>query len=68
MPSPPSFVPGAFDAAVAAAWALVVTATLGVLAGTLLGERALFGLSPDRFRQLVAALIGVLGVWLLFPH
>lgn len=54
--------------AVAAAWTLVSTSTAGVLVGTLLGERALFGLSPDRFRQLVAALIGVLGVWLLLPH
>lgn len=54
--------------AVAAAWPLVATSTAGVLAGTLLGERALFGLTPERFRQLLATLIGLLGVWLLLPH
>ena len=54
--------------AVAAAWPLVATSTAGVLVGTLLGERALFGLSPERFRQLLATLIGLLGVWLLLPH
>jgi uncharacterized membrane protein YfcA len=40
-------------------------ATLGVLTGTFLGERLLFGLSPSRFRLLVGGLIGALGVWLL---
>jgi uncharacterized membrane protein YfcA len=40
-------------------------ATLGVLAGTLLGERLLLGLPVDRFRRIVSALIGVLGIWLL---
>ena len=54
--------------AVAAAWPLVATSTVGVLVGTLLGERALFGLTPERFRQLLATLIGVLGIWLLLPH
>ncbi|HET7187146.1 MAG TPA: sulfite exporter TauE/SafE family protein [Gemmatimonadaceae bacterium] len=51
--------------AVADAWILVAASTVGVVVGTLLGERMLFGLSPDRFRRLVAALIGVLGLWLL---
>lgn len=40
-------------------------ATAGVLIGTLLGERMLLGLSPRRFGQIVAAAIGLLGVWLL---
>jgi uncharacterized protein len=40
-------------------------ASAGVLAGTLLGERVLLGMSPDRYRRVVAALIGLLGVWLL---
>jgi uncharacterized membrane protein YfcA len=40
-------------------------ATVGVLAGTLLGERALLGLPPDRFRRIVSTLIGLLGVWIL---
>jgi uncharacterized membrane protein YfcA len=43
----------------------IAVATLGVLAGTLLGERVLLGLPPDRFRRIVSALIGLLGVWLL---
>jgi hypothetical protein len=34
--------------------------------GTLLGERVLFGLSPLTFRRLLAAAVGLLGVWLLF--
>lgn len=40
-------------------------ATIGVLLGTLLGERALFGLSARRFGQLVGVAIGLLGCWLL---
>ena len=51
--------------AIAAAWPLVATATAGVVAGTLLGERLLLGLPPARFRRIVAALVGVLGAWLL---
>jgi len=45
-------------------WPIVV-ATVGVLVGTLLGERILFGLSIERFRRVVSILIGALGVWLL---
>jgi uncharacterized membrane protein YfcA len=51
--------------AVLAAWPVVSVATLGALVGTLAGERALFGLSPERFRVVVAALVGALGLWLL---
>jgi uncharacterized membrane protein YfcA len=40
-------------------------ATVGVLIGTVLGERLLFGLSPERFRRVIGALIGILGVWLV---
>jgi uncharacterized membrane protein YfcA len=43
----------------------IAVATIGVLIGTLLGERLLLGLSADRFRRIVSALIGLLGVWLL---
>jgi uncharacterized membrane protein YfcA len=43
----------------------IAVATIGVLAGTLLGERVLLGLPVDRFRRIVSALIGLLGVWLL---
>jgi uncharacterized protein len=46
--------------------ALVLTvATVGVLLGTLLGERLLLGMPRERFRTVVAAAIGLLGVWLL---
>jgi hypothetical protein len=51
--------------AVLAAWPAVLAATVGAIVGTLVGERALLGLSPERFRQVVAALVGALGVWLL---
>lgn len=40
-------------------------ATVGVLIGTLLGERLLLGLSMRQFRYSIAALIGLLGVWLV---
>jgi uncharacterized membrane protein YfcA len=40
-------------------------ATAGALIGTLLGERLLFGLSPERFRRVVGVLIGALGLWLI---
>ena len=38
----------------------------GVIAGTLLGERVLFGLSPERFRRVVSIAVGILGLWFLF--
>jgi hypothetical protein len=44
---------------------LIVAATAGVVTGTLLGERLLFGLSADRFRKAIAVLIGLAGVLLL---
>jgi uncharacterized membrane protein YfcA len=44
---------------------VVAVATAGVLAGTLVGERVLLGLSRARFRVLVSAAIGVLGLWFL---
>lgn len=47
-------------------WPLVAIAAAGVLAGTLLGERLLLGLSPQRFRLVVSGAIGVLGLWFLF--
>ena len=40
-------------------------ATVGVLIGTVLGERLLLGLSVERFRRVVSTLIGLLGLWLL---
>lgn len=41
-------------------------ATIGVLVGTLVGERILFGLSPATFRRILAAGVGALGLWLLW--
>jgi uncharacterized membrane protein YfcA len=43
----------------------IAVATIGVLVGTLLGERLLLGLPVDRFRRIVSTLIGLLGAWLL---
>jgi len=43
----------------------IAAATAGAVIGTLLGERALLGISPARFRVLLGAAIGVLGLWLL---
>lgn len=40
-------------------------ATVGVIIGTLIGERLLMGLSARAFRIVVGAFIGLLGVWLL---
>ncbi|HEU4877992.1 MAG TPA: sulfite exporter TauE/SafE family protein [Gemmatimonadaceae bacterium] len=43
----------------------IAIATAGVLLGTILGERVLFSLSRDRFRQVISVLILSLGAWLL---
>jgi uncharacterized protein len=47
-------------------WPLVALAVMGVLAGTLVGERLLVGLSRERFRQIVSIAVGLLGLWFLF--
>ncbi|MGH7637681.1 MAG: TSUP family transporter [Gemmatimonadaceae bacterium] len=46
----------------------IVIASVGVVMGTLAGERMLVGLSADRFRTVVSVLIGLLGLWLLLQH
>ena len=51
---------------IAALWLEIAIASVGVLAGTLLGERVLLGMSPERFRKVLGALIGLLGLWLLW--
>jgi uncharacterized protein len=43
----------------------IAVATVGVVVGTLVGERILLGLTVERFRRLVSALVGLLGLWLL---
>jgi uncharacterized membrane protein YfcA len=47
-------------------WPLIGVAAAGVIVGTLLGERVLFGLPVRRFGQVVGVAVGVLGLWLLF--
>ena len=41
-------------------------ATAGVRLGTLAGERLLPGLSPARFRTIIAIVIGLLGAWIVY--
>ena len=43
----------------------IAIATIGVIAGTIAGEKILLGLSRDRFQQIVSVLILALGAWLL---
>jgi uncharacterized membrane protein YfcA len=43
-------------------WGLIALTIGGVLAGTLVGERLLFGLSRARFRVVVSVAIGLLGL------
>jgi uncharacterized membrane protein YfcA len=50
---------------IANAWPYVAAATIGVLAGTLAGERMLRWIPEATFRQLVSAIILILGVALL---
>ena len=48
-----------------ALWLPLALATVGVLGGTLLGERVLLGMSQERFRRVVSLAILALGVLLL---
>jgi uncharacterized protein len=48
-----------------ALWAPIAIATLGVIVGTLLGERILLGLPRQTFLRIVSTAIGLLGIWLL---
>jgi uncharacterized protein len=48
-----------------ALYAPIAAATIGVVIGTLAGERLLMGLSARAFRLVVGTFIGLLGVWLL---
>jgi uncharacterized membrane protein YfcA len=60
----PIYLYGAGDRLVAL-WSVIALAIAGVLAGTVVGERLLLGLSPRRFRILVSVAIGLLGLWFL---
>ena len=44
----------------------ISVATIGSVAGTLLGERLLFGLAPVTYRRIVAVAVGILGAWLIW--
>ena len=46
-------------------WLVVTVGTIGVLIGTIAGERVLLGMSARRFRIVVGVAIGLLGAWLL---
>ena len=46
-------------------WLPILLCTAGVLVGTVLGERILFGLPRERFARAVAVAVGLLGIWLL---
>jgi hypothetical protein len=46
-------------------WPVIGVAVVGVLIGTIAGERLLLGLTPERFGRIIAWAIGALGVWLL---
>ena len=43
----------------------IIVAMVGVLIGTILGERVLLGLSAHRFSQTIGGAIGALGIWTL---
>jgi uncharacterized membrane protein YfcA len=43
----------------------IAIASVGVLAGTLVGERVLLGLSRETYARILAVAIGALGLWLL---
>ena len=47
-------------------WAPIGIAAVGVLVGTVVGERILLGLPPKRFARIVGGAIGVLGLWLIY--
>jgi uncharacterized protein len=46
-------------------WAPIIVATVGVLIGTVVGERILLGLSRRGFGLIVGTAIGLLGIWML---
>ena len=43
----------------------IAVATVGCVAGTILGEHLFFRIPPDRYRKLVGAAVIALGLWLL---
>ena len=43
----------------------IAVATAGCVIGTIVGEKVFLGMSPERYRTVVGAAVGVLGIWLL---
>jgi uncharacterized membrane protein YfcA len=52
-------------AQVAAIWSLVAIASVGVVVGTLAGQRVLVIVPEQRFKQIVGAIILLLGIAML---
>jgi hypothetical protein len=50
---------------IASAWPLVLTATVGVIAGTLLGKPLMQRIPENTFRTMVSVIILALGLWIL---
>jgi uncharacterized membrane protein YfcA len=50
---------------IASLWPYLAAATLGAIAGTLVGERLLRRIPEPIYRRLVAALVLVLGIFML---
>lgn len=46
-------------------WPLIAVAVAGVVAGTLVGDRILLGLSKETYRRIVGIAVGLLGLWFL---
>ena len=44
----------------------IAIASVGVLVGTVLGERVLLGVSAERYRRVLSIAIGLLGAWLVW--
>lgn len=45
--------------------ASIAVAVVGVLVGTIAGERILLGLGQRQFQRAIAALVGLIGIWLI---
>jgi uncharacterized protein len=60
----PSYI-GTLGGLAARDWTVIAIASVGCVVGTVAGEQVVRRVSRDRYRQVVAVAVGVLGVWLL---
>jgi uncharacterized membrane protein YfcA len=51
---------------IAQLWIPVAIASVGVLAGTIVGERILLGMPRETYARILAIAIGALGIWLIY--